>query len=113
MGGGHTRPEGAEVSPAQSSFLFSASLVHLCSLPMTVNYLYICLQSSLLMGQRRAGLAQLLDTKQASTLLSGALPSGLALEGLPAPPRGLDLIHVTGLTQKSKVALNTCSPSQL
>ena len=52
--------------------------------------------------QRRAVLAQLLVTSNRLALLSGALPSGLALEELPAPPRELDLFHITRLTQKEQ-----------
>lgn len=35
-------------------------------------------------------------------LLLGALPSGLALEKLPATQRELDLFHLTRLTQKEQ-----------
>lgn len=72
------------MSSAQSSFLFSASLVHLCSLPMTVNYLYICLKSSLLLGAEasRPGPA---PCKRASTAL-GSLAQWSGLEGAVSPP---------------------------
>lgn len=74
------------MSSAQGSFLFSASLVHLCSLPMTVNYLYICLKSGLLLGAEasRPGPAPC-DTEQASTAL-GSLAQWSGLGGAASSP---------------------------
>lgn len=105
---GRHRPE-RQKCPQLRAVLFSflqkpgkVATLHHCSLSKASNYLYICLRSNLLMEARRAGLAQLLMTPNRLALLLGALPSGLALEELPAPQRELDLFHVMRLTQKER-----------
>ena len=95
------------MSPAQSSFLLSASLVHLCSLSMTVNYLYICLQSSLLMGAEASwpGPAPC-DTKQASTAL-GSLAQWSGLGGAASSPERVGPYPCNRIDSKRAKLLST------